>query len=78
MTADDFKKLANHILRADSEAEMHRLLAPLTADETEQLAQVVETYAMKAWTERERAKGRPKVQLTWANCVSQIGLLGQL
>jgi hypothetical protein len=35
MTADDFKELANDILHADSEAEMHRLLAPLTAEETE-------------------------------------------
>jgi len=57
---------------------MHRLLAPLTAEEAEQLAQVVETYAMKAWTERERAKGRPETELTWDNCVSEIGLLGRL
>ena len=58
MVTDDLKRLANDIFRANSEAEMHRLLAPLTAEEAEELAQLVEMGAMKAWIECERAKGR--------------------
>jgi hypothetical protein len=54
---------------------MYQLIAPLTAEETEEVAQLVEMAAMKAWVERERAKGRPEGELTWANCVSEIGLL---
>jgi hypothetical protein len=38
MAPDDLKKLANAILHADNEAEMYRLLAPLTAEETEEIA----------------------------------------
>jgi uncharacterized protein YerC len=60
MTADDLKALANDILHADSEAEMYQLLAPLTAEETDAVAHRVEIAAMKAWVERERAKGRPE------------------
>jgi hypothetical protein len=76
--SNDLKKLANDILHADSEAEMYRLLAPLTAEETDTVAQLVEMAAAKAWAERERAKSRPKSELTWFNCVSEIGLLGRL
>jgi hypothetical protein len=32
--------------------------------------------AMKAWVERERAKGRSEAEMTWGNCVREIGLLG--
>jgi hypothetical protein len=39
---------------------MYHLLAPLTAEETEEVAQLVEMAAMKAPIERERAKGRPR------------------
>jgi hypothetical protein len=46
--------LANCILHADSEAEMYQLLAPLTAEEAEAVAQLVEMAAMKAWVERGR------------------------
>ena len=60
MLPDGLKKLAN-----DSEAEMYRLIAPLTAEETEAVAQLVEMAAMKAWVERERAKGRAESELTW-------------
>jgi hypothetical protein len=35
MALDDLTKLANAILDANSEAEMYRLLAPLTAEATE-------------------------------------------
>jgi len=56
---DDLKKLANDILRADSDAEMFQLIAPLTAEETDAVAQLVEMAAMKAWVERERSRGRP-------------------
>jgi uncharacterized protein YerC len=38
----DLKKLANAILHANDEAEMYRLLSPLTAEETEDIAQLVE------------------------------------
>jgi hypothetical protein len=48
--------LSNVILHADDEAEMHRLLSPLTAEETEMVAQLVEMAAMKACAERERRK----------------------
>ena len=58
MLIDDLKRLANDVFRANSEAEMHRLLASLTAEEAEELAQLVEMGAMKAWIECERAKGR--------------------
>jgi hypothetical protein len=75
---DRLRKLANDILHADNEAEMHRLIAPLTAEETEAVAQLVEMAAMKAWVERERAKGRPEAELTWANRVREMGLLGRL
>jgi hypothetical protein len=78
MTPDDLKKLANDILRADSEAELHQLLVPLTTDDTEAIAQLVRTAAMKAWAERELARGRPESELTWANCAREIGLLGRL
>jgi hypothetical protein len=78
MTPDDLKTLANDILHADSEAEMYRLLAPLTAEETENVAQLFEIGAMKAWVEREQARGRPESELTWANCPSEIGLLRRL
>jgi hypothetical protein len=61
MTRDHLKKLANDILHCDSEAEMHRLIVPLTAEETEAVAQLAEMGAMKAWVERERAKGRPEL-----------------
>jgi hypothetical protein len=54
----DLKKLANDILHADNETKMHRLLAPLTAEETEAVAQLVEMAAMKAWVEREREKAQ--------------------
>jgi len=37
-----------------ADAEMFRLIAPLTAEETDVVAQMA---AMKAWVERERAKG---------------------
>jgi hypothetical protein len=70
--------MADDILRASSEAEMYRLLAPLTAVETEKVAQLVDMAAMKAWVQRKRAKGRPKAELAWDNCVSEIGLLGRL
>jgi hypothetical protein len=42
MAPDDLKTLANCMLRADGEAGMYRLVAPLTADETEPIAQLVE------------------------------------
>ena len=74
MAPDDLKKLANAILHADSEAEMYRLIALLTVEEAEAVAQLVEMAAMKAWVERERAKGRPEKELTWANCEREIGL----
>jgi hypothetical protein len=61
MTADDLRSAA-------SEAEMFRLIAPLTAEETKEVAQLVEPAAMKAWVD----KGRPEVELTWDNCVSEI------
>jgi hypothetical protein len=61
--------MANDILHANSEAEMYRLLAPLSAEEIEAVAQLVEVAAMNSWVERERAKGRPESDLTWANCV---------
>ena len=54
--------------------EMYRLMAPLTAEEAVAVAQLVEMAAMKAWTERERTKGRPESDLTWANCMREIGL----
>jgi hypothetical protein len=60
MAPDDLKTLANAILHADNEAEMHRLIAPLTVDGTENVAQLVEMAAMKAWVDRERARGRPE------------------
>ena len=41
MAPDDLKTLANDILHANNEAEMHRLLAPLTAGRTEEIAQMV-------------------------------------
>jgi hypothetical protein len=50
----------------------------LTAEETEKVAQLVEMAAMKAWVERERAKGRSEADLTWDNCVRDIGFLGGL
>jgi hypothetical protein len=75
MMADDFKKLAHDILHADREAEMYRVLARLSAEETEAVARLVEMAAMNSWVERKRAKGRPESDLTWANCVSEIGLL---
>jgi hypothetical protein len=78
MTAGYLKKLANDILHANSEAEMHRLIVPLTADETEEVAHLVEMAAMKAWAERERTKGRPEAELTWDNCVREIGFLRRL
>ena len=74
MVADNLRKLANAIFHATSEAEVQRLLAPLTADKTEDLAQLVETGAMQAWVERERAKGRAESELTWANCVRELGI----
>jgi len=55
-----------------ADAEMFRLIAPLTAEETDVVAQMA---AMKAWVERERAKGRPEAELTWDTCVREIGLL---
>jgi hypothetical protein len=60
MAPDDLKALANDILRADSQAEMYRLLSPLTTDETEEVVQLVEMGAMKARVRWERAKGRPR------------------
>jgi hypothetical protein len=42
MAPDDLKALANDILHADSEAEMYRLIGPLTADKTEEVARLVE------------------------------------
>jgi hypothetical protein len=72
--APDLKAVANAILHADSGAEMFRLILPLTAEETEEVVELAEMAAMKACTERERAKGRPEAELTWANCVSEIGL----
>jgi hypothetical protein len=75
MVTDDLKKLANDIFRAQSDDEVHRLLAPLSTEETEELAQLLEMGAMKAWVERERAKGRPRSELTWVNCVRELGLL---
>jgi hypothetical protein len=44
------------------------------AEEAEQLAQLVEAGAMQAWIARERAKGRAESDLTWANCVRELGL----
>ena len=58
MATDELKKLADDIRRAESEAEMYRLIASLTAEETEVVAQLVEMAAMKAWAEREREVGR--------------------
>jgi hypothetical protein len=58
MAPDDFRTLANEILHADSEAEVLQLIAPLTTEQTEKVAHLVETGAMKARVERERAKGR--------------------
>jgi hypothetical protein len=54
---------------------MYRLIAPLTTEETEVVAQLVEMAAMEAWAELERAKGRPESELTWVNCVRELGLL---
>ena len=51
---------------------MYRLSAPLTTEETEELAQLIEMGAMKAWAARERAKGRPESELTWPNCVREL------
>jgi hypothetical protein len=48
MVTDDLKTLANAIFRATSEAEVQRLPAPLTAEETEELAQLVEIGALPA------------------------------
>ena len=58
MAPDDFRTLANEIQHADSEAEVLQLIAPLTTEQTEKVAHLVETGAMKARVERERAKGR--------------------
>jgi hypothetical protein len=60
MITDDLKKLANAIFCVESEEQMYRLLAPLTAEETEELAQLIEMGTMKAWVGRELAKGRPQ------------------
>jgi hypothetical protein len=54
---------------------MYRLIAPLTGEETEEIAQLAEMAAMKAWAERGRAKGSPEAELTWDNCVRELGLL---
>jgi hypothetical protein len=53
---------------------MYRPLASLTAEETEEVAQLVEMAAMKAWVERERAKARAAIRPNMANCVREIGL----
>jgi hypothetical protein len=58
-----FKKLATAIFRA----------TPLTAEETEEVAQVVEMGAMKAWVECERAKGRADLRSHSSNCVRELG-----
>jgi hypothetical protein len=76
MAPDDLRKLANDILDADSEAEMYRLLAPLSAEGTEDVALLVKMAAMRAWVERERVKGARSLRL--ANCGSELGLLGRL
>jgi hypothetical protein len=44
------------------------------AEETEELAQLLEMGAMKAWIESGRAKGRAESELIWANCVQELGL----
>jgi hypothetical protein len=59
-----FKKLATAIFRA----------TPLTAEETEEVAQVVEMGAMKAWVECERAKGRADLRSHGSNCVRELAL----
>jgi hypothetical protein len=65
MTPNDYKQLARAIFGARDEAEVFRLLAPLTADEAEALAQLIEAAVMDEWAERERAKGRPEAELIW-------------
>jgi hypothetical protein len=75
MAPDDLRKLANGILHADGEGEMYKLIAPLTTEQTDAVAQLVEMAAMKAWVEHERARDRPEAELTWANCVSELGLI---
>lgn len=58
MLMDDLKKLANDIVRANNEAEIHRMLAPLTSEETEELAQLIEMGAKRAWIARRVSSRR--------------------
>jgi len=39
----------------------------------ERLDREVETF--KRWEEEQRKAGRPEVELTWGNCVRELGLL---
>lgn len=40
MVTDDLKKLANDIFHSHTDVEVHHLVAPLRAEETEELAQL--------------------------------------
>ena len=51
------------------------LLARLTTAQTKEPPQLVEMGAIQAWAKRERPKGRPELELTWASCVRELGLL---
>jgi hypothetical protein len=76
MHTDDLKKLANSIFHASSEDEVHCLLAPSgRSRKPNNLRSWSRRTRCKAWIERERAKGREKLDLTWANCVRELGLL---
>jgi len=50
-------------------------LARLTTTQTKEPPQLVEMGAIQAWAKRERHKGRPELELTWASCVRELGLL---